>query len=71
MHSQAALTIREWQRHELLADAAHERRIRQLPASTASLHLALTSWVPTLLHRLTGLTHVRLGRPGFLASVQH
>lgn len=52
MHSQAALTIREWQRQELLIDAEHARRIKQLasvnPGETSRTHhqiVALRSWL--------------------------
>lgn len=40
MHSPAAFTIREWQRHELLADAEREILLKQIPTPTQRQKLA-------------------------------
>lgn len=52
MHSQAALTIREWQRQDLLVDAEHARRLTHLapakPGKTSRLYhqiVALRAWL--------------------------
>lgn len=70
MHSQAALTIREWQRQELLVSAAHQQLLKQLPVPLPTQHVMLTRRLQSLGDHLLGLPYALYGRTGRLVTSQ-